>query len=390
MQKGIYRYWDNWANGAADATVNTGGTNPVRPSVDHLGNPLAPTTNPDGSAYTGKLEFVSLFGQVSGTPTNDCSGMTVSPAPTGSGAWDANRTGFDTSGFYDLLASRAPQGNQWDAIPSNSNGLIFDGLNIIGHRWTRTVDGRDNLYGVGEPNPRKQINIKIDHMFSQNEKLATSYSYETVYAADTYKGWEDSFEGRVRRRPQVLSVNLTSTLSPTMVNEGRFGMSRQGTNVLHATDVPGQEQLLDLLPKAPGGLPLLTQYCTPSGFFTPATMSWCGENGGLVGARGNGPSATDTFDSSPRWTVADTLSWTMGTHSFKIGGTYVLGTSKTETKGSSINNHALPIAQIGAAPLAPSNAFSLGTANGFRALNPALSSGLVTTNSDKMNDLCSF
>jgi hypothetical protein len=380
MQKGIYRYYDNWNNGPANSATNTGGTSPVRASVDALGKPVAPTTNPNGTPHNGILRHVSLFGQVAGTPTDDCAGMTVGPAPTASGAWDPNRRGFDPSGTYDFLASRAPQGNTWEPL----GGQVLDGLNIIGHRWTRTVDGRDNLFGVGEPNPRKQINVKIDHTFNVNQKLATSYSYETVDADDTYEGWPESFEGRLQRKPQVLSVNLTSTLASSIVNEGRFGMSRQGTNVLHATSVPAKkDELMKLLPKSMSGLPILTQWCF-------GAMSWCGENGGLIGARGNGPSATDTIDTSPRWTISDTLSWTLGRHSWRFGATYVKASSKQEVVGSSINDHSLPVVFLGAAPLAPNNAFDAGNATGWRALNPALSPGLVTANSDRMRDLLVF
>jgi hypothetical protein len=383
MEKGIFRYYDNWNNGAANAATNAGGTNPVRASVDRLGNPLPPATNPDGTPHNGILRHVSVFGQVSGNPTADCAGMTVSPAPTASGAWDANRRGFDTSGVLNLLKSRAPEGNRVYEPIAGSN-LALDGLNVIGHRWTRTVDGRDNLYGVGEPNPRKQINMKIDHIFSQKHRLATSYSYETVNADDTYEGWPDSFEGRVQRKPQVLSVNMTSTLSANTVNEGRFGMSRMGTNVLHATSVPGRgEELLGLLPKSSNGLTILPQWCF-------GAMSWCGENGGLIGARGNGPSAADTIDSSPRWTFSDTLSWTTGRHSYRLGASYIKAMSKQEVTGSSIVGNAYPVVTLGAAPLAPNNAFDRGNATGFRALNPQLDAALVTANSDRMRDLLLF
>jgi hypothetical protein len=392
MQKGIFRYYDNWNNGPALAPTTTG-LNATRASVDILGNPLAPTVNPDGSLANGILRHVSVFGQVSGTPTNDCSGMSVTAAPTPTGTWDPNRTGFDKSGVYDLLASRAPKANVWDQAGS---ALAFDGLNVVGDRWTRTVDGRDNLYGVGEPNPRKQINAKIDHIFTQAHKLSTSYTFETTKAADTYAGWPGSFEGRVNRQPQVISVNFTSTLKANMVNEARFGMSREGTNVLHSTSA--NPQVLDLLPKS-NGLPVLEQWCTPQsgGFFAPpATISWCGENGGLLGARGNGPAASDTIDTSPRWTVADTLSWTSGRHSVKFGATFIRATSKSEVKGSSINNNAYPVATLGAAPLAPNTMFDVGTPNGFRALNPQLglsqfaSGPLVTNNSARMADLLLF
>ena len=388
MQQGIFRYWDNWINGPADQSVSTG-ANPIRPSVDASGNPLAPTTNPDGTPHNGILRHVSLFGQVSGTPSPDCSGMSITSAPTEAGTWDPFRTGFDTSGVFDLLASRAPEVNTFER---GESGAILDGLNIVGHRWTRTVDGRDNWFGVGEPNPRKQINLKIDHIFSPNHKLAASYSYESVNADDTYEGWVDSYEGRLIRRPQVLSVNMTSTLAANIVNEARFGMSRSGTNVTHATSLPGGrgQELLDLLPKTTGGLPVLTQWCTPAGFFDPATMSWCGQNGGLIGARGNGPSATDIWDTSPRWTFADTLSWTSGRHAYKFGVTYIRASSNERTAGSSINDHAFPVVFLGATNLAPANAFDAGNSSGWRALNPDIAAGLHTTNSDRMNDLLIF
>ena len=390
MQRGIFRYWDNWVNGPADQSVSLGGANPIGPSVDASGNPMAPATNPDGTPHNGILRHVSLFGQVSGTSSADCSGMTVGAAPTATGTWDPFRTGFDTSGVYDLLASRAPEVNTYER---GESGLTFDGLNMVGHRWTRTVDGRDNWFGVGEPNPRKQINLKIDHIFSANHKLAGSYSYEKVNADDTYEGWADSFEGRLIRRPQVLSVNMTSTLAANIVNEARFGMSRMGSNVTHATSVPGRgEELLDLLPKTTGGLPVLTQWHTASGFFgnPPPTMTWAGENGGLIGARGNGPSATDVWDNSPRWTFADTLSWTSGRHAYKFGVTYIRASSNERTAGSSINDHAYPVVFLGETALAPANAFDAGNSSGWRALNPDLAAGLTTTNSDRMNDLLIF
>ncbi len=388
MQRGIFRYWDNWINGPADQSVSTG-ANPIRPSVDASGNPLPPATNPDGTPHNQILRHVSLFGQVSGTPTADCSGMTIAPAPTATGSWDPFRTGFDTSGVYDLLASRAPEANTFER---GESGAILDGLNIVGHRWTRTVDGRDNWFGVGEPNPRKQINLKIDHIFSPNHKLAASYSYEKVNADDTYEGWADSYEGRLIRRPQVMSINMTSTLAANVVNEARFGMSRSGTNVTHATSLPDGrgEELLDLLPKTTGGLPVLTQWCTPAGFFDPATMSWCGQNGGLIGARGNGPSATDVWDTSPRWTFADTLSWTSGRHAFKFGATYIRASSNERVAGSSINDHAFPVVFLGGTSLAPADAFDAGNLSGWRAMNADLAAGLHTTNSDRMNDLLIF
>src|SRR5262249_16145589 len=148
-------------------------------------------------------------------------------------------------------------------------------------------------------------------------------------------------------------------------------------------------QVLAVLAKS-NGLSVLPQWCIPDVGFAPSAMSWCGENGGLIGARGNGPSAADTIDTSPRWTFADTLSWTAGKHAYRFGASYVKATSKQEVTGSSIIGNAYPVVTLGAVALAPANAFDRGNAAGFRALNPQLDAGLVTANSDRMRDLLTF
>jgi hypothetical protein len=61
-RNGIFRYFDNWNNGAYGATTVAGGGTPTIASVDLFGNPVTPATNPNGSPYNGKLEYVSVFG----------------------------------------------------------------------------------------------------------------------------------------------------------------------------------------------------------------------------------------------------------------------------------------------------------------------------------------
>ena len=382
MQMGIYRYWDGWANGVADEEISFDGDNPIRPSVNFDGTPLMPTEWPDQSAYTGQLRHVNLFGDVDfgGAPAaNDCSNAALSSAalsPHANGAWDEWRGGFDTTGFFDLMNSRAPIQNNFEQCRG-----FGDGLNVSCHRWSRKIDGRDNLFGVGEPNPRKQINIKIDHVFNTDHRLATSYSFERVNADDTPEGWPDSFEGRLFRQPQVLSVNMTSTLAPNIVNEARFGATRMGTNVRHATQVPENAALLDLLPES-NGLLLVPQYQT-------GTITWAGESGGLIGARGNGPSAATVIDTSPRWTIADTMSWTEGVHSLRFGGEFRIATSKTEEYGD-INNNSLPVFRIGSTSQAPNTAFEIGTADGYRELNGIADTDLREDNDGDMANLLVF
>src|SRR5436190_22881335 len=99
-RNGIFRYFDTWNNGNAIQQTVPGTATPTIAVVDGLGNPLRPTTNPDGSAFTGSLRYVSIFGPVLNTPTrSDCSDASIGRAATTTGTWDLNRTQVDPTGF---------------------------------------------------------------------------------------------------------------------------------------------------------------------------------------------------------------------------------------------------------------------------------------------------
>src|SRR5262249_5231246 len=118
----------------------------------------------------------------------------------------------------------------------------------------QTTHGADNLFGVGQDNNRRQINVKLDHNFNDRHKLNGSYSYEIDTSDDAATPtWPSAFFGLDLRHPQVLALNFTSTLSPSIVNEGRFGMSRTGANVNAAPDRSDVgPQVSKLLPQVNG------------------------------------------------------------------------------------------------------------------------------------------
>ena len=81
---------------------------------------------------------------------------------------------------------------------------------------------------------RKQINFKLDHNFNASHKAAATYTYERSEGGANLMTWPDTFRGAVTGSRRHLSVTFTSTLSPTLVNEARVGMRRQGTEVERA------------------------------------------------------------------------------------------------------------------------------------------------------------
>jgi hypothetical protein len=306
-RRGIFRYFDNWSNGNVN-TVTNRGTTPVTAVVDSLGNPVVPTTNPNGTPFTGTLRYASVFGPLRNTPTRpDCSDAVVDGAP-----WDPYRTRMDPTGYMTKLL---------DVMPLPNNYEVGDGLNTAGYRWVLGRTGADNRFGIGEAVHRKQINIKIDHNFTSSHKINGGYSYERNHAANTWGVWPFRFPGAAYRRPQVLTLNFTSTLSPTLLNEARFGMRRTGTNTPTGMTNPELDgAAIEFFPSA-NSFPVLPQ-------LGAGAVCVCG--GQPFGTRGGGAGTFpgDLNESTPLYTYANTLSWTRSTHSFKGGVEYRFASSR--------------------------------------------------------------
>jgi Carboxypeptidase regulatory-like domain len=309
-RNGIFRYFPGWVNGNALANTPAPTTvpNQSRPVVDLNGNPLTPTTNSNGTAYTDRLRYVSVFGPIDfanfpATVAPDCSNIrllngTLQGASSPSTAWDTNRWNFDPTGFISKVMKE---------MPGVTNYEIGDGLNTAGSRYIRRQKGSDGggfqgaVGATSDSTNRKQINIKIDHVITPKHKLATQWSHERDDAFISPPSWEQGFWGSVRRRPHSFSANLSSTLSPTMLNDFKFGLRLTSNNSLEAMDDPDyRDASRDFFPVINSipvivGLPIVGNY-----------MMNLANN-----TQGN---KTSTY------TFADTLSWTRSEHSFRFGG----------------------------------------------------------------------
>jgi hypothetical protein len=381
-QKGIFRYFDNWSNGNIHQPT-TGGATPMIAVVNADGTPKPPITNPDGTPANGILRYASVFGQLLKTPqTNDCSDFNPATDVAPGTAWDPYRTGMDPTGYIANFISMTPKVNNYE---------IGDGLNTAGSRWTQTIRGADNLYGVGEDTQRKQINVRIDHNFNQKHRINGSWSYERNWADDTFANWpENSYGGKVTRYPQVFTVNLTSTLTPTLLNEARAGMMRNGNNILSPLKNPDvMDKMIELLPKVNGQPMIIGPGNGAVVNFSSDCFPYCPPNAanGMPSNPfgGRGMLSYDGFDTSSRWTFGDTLSWTKGVHSFKAGGEYRSSGSYGAVGwvfGPSGSVVPTPFAAGGAATLAP---------NGITPFSgiPGLA-GFYSGNQDAMAGLLNF
>ena len=333
---GIFRYFNGWTNGNANAATTTG-SNGARASVNLDGTPKPPAGWPSGSSfasgnpvYDPTLQQVSVFGPLQSQPTaNDCSdapinmttlvpnGVILGAAPGApGGAWDSNRRQLDTTGYITRAMGIFPAANNFET---------GDGLNTAGYRYLRHYRGVDNLFGSGEATgDREQYNVKIDHNFTANHKGNFNMSYELVDSDDVYQSLPGLYSNANYRRPIVLSGGVTSTLSTSLLNEARFGLRRQGLNVVAPWHRGFDDELAAILPPAVNGvwvLPTFTNFgpstiCNPhSGSRPPGS--------GCIGITGT------SFENTPTYTYSNTVSWTRGAHAFRFNGELRVNSSET-------------------------------------------------------------
>jgi hypothetical protein len=331
-RNGIFRYYDNWANGNALQATNTGST-PRIAVVDHTGTPVAPATNPDGTAHNGILRYASVFGPLANTPTKpDCSDAVVQGA-----AWDPNRNKLDPTGYITKL---------FGVMPTVNNGDVGDGLNTAGSRWLQTLRGSDNRFSIGAANIRKQINLKIDHNFNAKQKINAGWSFERAH--NERSGiWPFNFHSYSFRQPQVLTVNFTSTLSPTFLNEARVGFRQTGTNTPAPFRHPTRgKEALDWYPNV-NGIPFVGQL----GLLPSGPVCVCG--GQPFPAEVSTIFLNTAYEKTPLFTYADTMSWTRGTHAFRGGVEVRMGKSSLSEDNSGNDWSIYSRGFGGETPLAP-------------------------------------
>src|SRR5262245_57655 len=341
-RQGIFRYWEGWNPGNAlepYPTAFTNSTTALYPAVDLNGNAIRPLQNPDGSPYTGSLRCFSVFGNVkvdgSAFTQADCPGGTAVLGPNTGGPWDRNRPTPDSTGYIRKILSLMPKANFF----STFGNVNPDGLNTASYRYLRSRSGSNStnasigvVQSAADYNNRKQFNFKIDHNLKTKHRISVGWTYERVDSEASLAPWDGVLNGTIRRRPQLLTVNGTSTLSPTLVNEARFGVNYSSewfspawANLSHPEITEAARPLL-----------LTGSKNASNGIIYPVRYDPGTNFNGFMAING-----TDFANTSPLWDYADTLRWTTGKHAFSMGVNY----RRPMTTG--FNSSAYPGAQTG-------------------------------------------
>jgi hypothetical protein len=344
-RQGIFRYWEGWVGRGADPSTNTSlasavaAANPQINSVDFAGKPLRPALWPDGTPYTGRLVCFSVFGnsKLDGSPftSADCpSGVdsvgraynAVAMLPTGA-SWDPKRpTQFNTGGYFAKVLAGMPQANNF-FDPSG------DGLNLATDRWLRTLKIGDpvfyneTLIGNDPYSNRKQFNIKIDHNFTKhriNGSWTPQWDDNIVLPGD----WQKGVRGLSYRRPQIITLGVTSTISSTLLNEAKFGYHiNKGTQIpaWQSADSSIKNTALQFIGQggtSPGGtgkFPVLVRPATGCIGNGTTGDEYTFDNGNF-GSRLNCAVIVPNLLNDPLYQYMDNVSWSHGKHAFKFGG----------------------------------------------------------------------
>ncbi len=379
-RNGIVRYWEGWVADSGDSINNTatptGATNPSIASVDFAGKPLRPELWPDGTPYTGRLVCFSVFGtvKVDGSPFGaaDCPSGTdsagrvynaVAMTPPSGSLWDPKRPGsFNTSGYFAKVLANMPLPNNF--IDDTGDGLVSGVYQyLLTSHWGDPRFYNETLVGNDPYSNRKQINIKIDQNFASH-RISGNWTYQLddneVFRGELPAG----IVGTSYRRPQIVTLNVTSTLSPTLLNEARFGL-----NINKAGQTPpwlskdpkvkdAAAQLLGQGGTRAGGstnYPVIVRPVSGCGF-VPGETTLAFDNN-TMGTRLNCAIVVPNFLNDPLYEYVDTLSWTHGKHAFKFGGDVRL----PRTKGYAFQPYVdAPFGNLGgaatASPLASDSA----------------------------------
>src|SRR5580765_3548703 len=226
---------------------------------------------------------------------------------------ELNRVIFDPVSHLPFPGNVIPQ-NRWDPVAKNILNQLIPESNTagIGSSSGQTI----NNYLINPTLERQdnQIDLKVDHSLSSNNRLATRYSYEKTHRVlpATLPHGDAGFTfgaGDGNIKAQGLSMNDTHTFNSNWLNEVRFGWSSikflmtpvdYGTNIAQSVGLKNVNL----------------------GETTSAMSQTMFNGGGMrnIGANANQPLITNQND----FQFFDNVTRVAGKHTMKAGGSLTL------------------------------------------------------------------
>jgi hypothetical protein len=226
-------------------------------------------------------------------PQNDANGTfgTIDIRP---GMFGNNAFGFPFSpAITQLINTLYPLPNRQGTVPG-----VFDFFSF-GYTFVNTQDS---------------IASRIDYKITDKHNLTGSYNFNNGnfgLFADTFPGTGDG--GDTPQRTHLVSLNLVSSFTPTLINEVRFGYNKAQSQFNGQGDGKASTKIDDAIRTA----------FTSNGIPVPGFGDRNGQALNLI--TGSIASLT-AFDTQGRdtgtTTIGDSFTWIKGSHTIKFGGEY--------------------------------------------------------------------
>jgi Carboxypeptidase regulatory-like domain len=220
---------------------------------------------------SGFTDFSDLISLQSGTVGVDVLGRSF---PRGT-VFDPATTRQLAAGQVDpltgMVAARA--GFVRDAFPGNRiplGRLSADAIKLMNLYPAPNQAGLNNNYVVNRDNndDTHAFDVRVDHNFSSNDRFFARYSFSNNHKVrpSPFEGDADGggfAEGDEKVRVNGFAASHTHVLSPTLINEARFGIGREHTYRLQpngddTSNVPARYGILGIPQQAGnGGMPLI-------------------------------------------------------------------------------------------------------------------------------------
>src|SRR5262245_26579114 len=220
---------------------------------------------------SGFTNFSDLIGLQSGTLGADVLGRSFSRGTVFDQATTRQVTGGQVDPVTGMVAART--GFVRDAFAGNriaANRLSADAIKLMNLYPLPNQAGLNNNYVVNRDNndDTHAFDVRVDHNFSSNDRFFARYSYSNKHKIrpSPFDGDGDGGgfgEGDEKVRVHGFAASHTHVLSPTLINEARFGIGREHTFRLQpngddTSNVPAQYGILGIPQQSGnGGLPLL-------------------------------------------------------------------------------------------------------------------------------------
>ncbi len=251
-----------------------------------------PTELQRSSGFTNYADLISLQSGVVGT---DILGRPFARGTVFDPATTRQLQVGQVDPLTGLVATRA--GFVRDAFAGNripANRLNANALKLMQLYPAPNQPGLNNNYVVNRTNAddTHAFDIRVDHNFSSNDRFFARYSFSDNHKVrpSPFEGDGDGGgfnEGDEKVRVNGFAASHTHVISPTLINEARFGLSREHTNRLQpggddTSDLPGKYGILGVPQlNGNGGLPSIR----PGTVNATGALSTLGHDGWVVSER---------------------------------------------------------------------------------------------------------